>query len=201
MPDDGYIKFNCEWVKGEPLPMGMIEELNSWRRKMFDLGLIGMYDNGIGFGNISMRIPASKEFIITGSATGGIKNLKPEHYVKVTETHHDLNRLVCVGPIKASSESMTHSAVYDSDPECMAVIHVHNIGMWKSLIDKIPTTSKNATYGTPEMADEVMRLFRDTDVKEKGIFVMGGHEEGIITFGKTLQEAGDRMIEYFEESK
>ncbi|MBN2102171.1 MAG: class II aldolase/adducin family protein [Candidatus Aenigmarchaeota archaeon] len=202
MPDEnGYIKFSCEWIKGEPLPEKSIKELNFWRKKMFDLGLIGMYDNGIGFGNISIRIGETRQFIITGSATGGTKNLGPEHYVKVTEVRHEKNSLVCVGPIKASSESMTHAAVYDSDPNAMAVIHVHNLKIWKKLLNKVPTTSKDATYGTPEMAEEVMRIFRETDVKKKGIFVMGGHEEGIITFGKTLEEVGSRMIEYFEEYK
>ncbi len=201
MPDEkGYIKFKCEWIKGDPPPEKYIEELNFWRKKMFDLGLIGMYDNGIGFGNISIRIPGTRQFIITGSATGGTKNLGPEHYIKVTEVHHEKNSLVCVGPIKASSESMTHAAVYDSDPNAMAVIHVHNLKMWKKLLNKVPTTSKDATYGTPEMAEEVMRLFRETDVKKKGIFVMGGHMEGIITFGKDLEEAGRIMVKNYEQN-
>ena len=196
----GYIKFNCDWIKGEPLPEESIKELNFWRKKMLDLGLIGMYDNGIGFGNISVRIPGTSMFIITGSATGGEANLTSEHYVKVTEVNHGKNSLVCIGPIKASSESMTHAAVYDSDPSCNAVIHIHNLAMWERLIGKIPTTSKEAAYGTPEMAEEVMRLFRETDVKVKKIFAMGGHEEGIISFGKYLEEAGEIMIGYYNQS-
>ena len=94
MTDDGYIKFNCEWIKGEPLLEDMIKELNSWRKRMFDAGLIGMYENGIGFGNISMRITGTRQFIITGSATGGEANLTSEHYVKVTEVNHEKNSLV-----------------------------------------------------------------------------------------------------------
>ncbi|NOX71196.1 MAG: class II aldolase/adducin family protein [Candidatus Micrarchaeota archaeon] len=199
MTNDGYIKFNIKWIKAKPLPESVIRELNKWRRKLFDAGLIGMYESGIGFGNISMRIPGTNEFIISGSATGGIENLTAEHYARVTEVDHEKNSLVCVGPIKASSESMTHAAVYDSDHSVNAVIHVHNLRMWKMLLDRVPTTSKEATYGTPEMAEEVMRLFKESDVKEKKIFVMGGHEEGLMTFGKDLDEAGSVMLRYWEE--
>jgi hypothetical protein len=39
------------------------------------------------------------------------------------------------------------------------------------------------------MAREVTRLFEVTDVQSRKIFVMAGHEGGIITFGKDLEEA------------
>jgi len=39
------------------------------------------------------------------------------------------------------------------------------------------------------MACEVMRLFKVTDVQGRKIFVMAGHEGGIVAFGKDLEEA------------
>jgi hypothetical protein len=39
------------------------------------------------------------------------------------------------------------------------------------------------------MADEVMRLFKNTDVKTRRILVMTGHEGGVITFGRDFEEA------------
>jgi hypothetical protein len=39
------------------------------------------------------------------------------------------------------------------------------------------------------MAHEIMRLFTVSDVRSREIFVMAGHEGGIVTFGKNLEDA------------
>jgi len=190
---DGYIKFNCNWIKQEFNED--ITELNKWRNKLYSLNLIGMYENGIGFGNISKR--DGKEFIITGSKTGGIKNLTKDHFTKVTNWDFNKNSLTCKGPIEASSESLTHAAVYTSNSNINAVIHVHNLNLWKKLIYKIPTTNEKVEFGTPDMAYEIMRLFKESDLINKKILVMGGHKEGIISFGKDLEEAENVLLNYF----
>jgi len=41
------------------------------------------------------------------------------------------------------------------------------------------------------MAKELERLFAETDVYERGILSMGGHENGLISFGTTAQKATD----------
>ena len=48
-------------------------------------GLIGAYPNGVGFGNVSVRIPRSRRFIISGTATGKIAFLTGAHYTLVTD--------------------------------------------------------------------------------------------------------------------
>ena len=55
-------------------------------------------------------------------------------------------------------------------------------------------TRADVAYGTPEMADEVRRLFCETDVRQLRIFGMAGHEDGIVTFGRTADEAGSAML-------
>lgn len=192
--DEGYIKFNCEWIDKEI--NFDISKLNEVRQKLFNLGLIGAYDNGVGYGNISIK--TNEGFIISGSATGNISKLNEEYYSKVIEYNFDKNFLKCVGPIKASSESMSHAAIYESDSEINAVIHVHNLDLWNNLLDKVPTTSIDAKYGTPEMAYEIKRLFNETDVKQKKIFVMAGHKEGIFCFGKDLDETLQIILNYFK---
>jgi L-ribulose-5-phosphate 4-epimerase len=192
--EEGYIKFNCNWIQSEPISSNEITEINNWRDTLYKLGLIGVYSNGVGFGNISIRYN-NQTFLITGSATGGLNKLTESHYVLVNEYNLKQNSLTCNGPIKASSESLSHAAIYESSPETNAVIHVHNIGLWQNLIYKIPTSRKNVLYGTPEMAKEIKRLFKETNVSVEKIMVMGGHKEGIITFGKTLEEAGKILLD------
>ncbi len=191
MKDEGYIKFSLKQIRKDTIPKYKFLKINIYRKKLHDMGLIGMYkegkNKGIGFGNISTR--TKDGFIITGSATGGIENLDIKHYSVVVSVDIDKNYLEYNGPVKPSSESMTHAAIYEQDKNINAVIHVHSLKLWKKLLNKVPTTRKDTTYGTPEMAHEIERLFRKTDVKEKKIIVAAGHKEGIFTFGKDIEEA------------
>ena len=93
-----------------------------------------------------------------------------------------------------SSESLTHAAIYESDPSTSAVIHCHDSGLWTSLLGRAPMTSETVAYGTPEMACEIMGLFKETDVQSRKILVMAGHEGGIVAFGKNLQNAFDVLM-------
>jgi L-ribulose-5-phosphate 4-epimerase len=190
--DEGYIKFRANWTKAPPLPEEELRELNCWRNRMYDLKLIGVYDDGVGYGNISRRWDADGRFIISGSATGNLEKLGPEHYSLVTEVDIDQNRLTCRGPAIASSESMSHAVVYQECPEVNAVIHIHHLGIWKTLLHLVPTTCREATYGSPEMARSIIRLLRETDLRISRLFVMEGHREGVFAFGETLDEAGER---------
>jgi Class II Aldolase and Adducin N-terminal domain len=99
-----------------------------------------------------------------------------------------------------SSESLTHAAIYESDASTSAVIHCHDSGLWATLLDRAPTTSKSVAYGSPEMAYEVMRLFKGTDLRSRKILMMAGHEGGIATFGKNLEDAFDVVMRERRES-
>jgi L-ribulose-5-phosphate 4-epimerase len=188
MTEEGYVKYSSNWIKTIPLPYGQIEILNCYRQKLYDLGLIGAYENGIGFGNISQRW-REDQFIISGSATGNLHELSADHYTLVVDFDTALNQLTCKGPVQASSESMSHGVIYRQNRKINAVIHVHSADMWNALLYKIPTTGKEIAYGTPEMAMEIIRLFQDSDVNDKKIFAMAGHEDGIFSFGKDMEEA------------
>lgn len=51
--DEGVIKYYCDWIKGEFVVIVFIIDLMKKCDLMYFLGLIGIYDNGIGFGNVS----------------------------------------------------------------------------------------------------------------------------------------------------
>jgi L-ribulose-5-phosphate 4-epimerase len=191
--DEGYVKFNCNWIPLNNIPTDKVAELNVWREMMYSRGLIGMYPDGIGFGNISMRCDGNT-FLISGTATGGISRLNESHYSLVTEYDLAANNITCIGPIKASSESLTHALIYQCSSATNAVIHVHSLDLWKTLRNHVPTTSEDISYGTPEMANEMKRLFEETALNKEKIIVMAGHREGIISFGKDLQEAASILI-------
>ncbi|MCB0737908.1 MAG: class II aldolase/adducin family protein [Bacteroidetes bacterium] len=189
MIDDGVIKYKQHFTEAEPLPETEIAELNEFRNRLFEMRLIGAYENGIGYGNISVL--GKDGIIISGSQTGHIPKLTAEHYVLINQYSIEQNELWCAGPIKASSESLTHAAVYELDPSIKAVIHIHSKTLWDKWLHKYPTTKAEIPYGTPEMANEVSRLYNEGGMNQTPTMLMAGHEEGIITFGKDLGAAFD----------
>jgi len=81
------------------------------------------------------------------------------------------------------------------------VIHVHQLEMWQKLLHCVPTTAANVSYGTPEMAAEIVRLMQESDLLEKKLFVTAGHEEGIFTFGKHIKIAENLILKLFNKLK
>lgn len=187
-----------DWDHGPAPVFQELNELMHWRDRMYDLGLLG-YDakHKVGFGNISV-LPAKEEgFIISGTQTGHLPHLEPGHFTQVTSYSIGNNQLRCVGPVKASSESLTHAAIYEADPSIRAVIHIHHDEQWAAWLHNVPTTSDQVPYGTPEMAGEIMRLFEEGELSQTSLIAMAGHRGGIISFGKTLEEAAAPFLATF----
>lgn len=189
MKEEGVIKFNCTWIKAAPLDIALIEELNAWRNRLFELKLIGVNKNGIGYGNISTRFQQDK-FIITGSATGKFKNLTPEHYTLVTDYDLYKNTLTTVGPVRASSESLTHAIIYESQKGINAVMHIHHLKLWNKLLDTLPATRNDIEYGTIEMAEEIVRLFKRQIFLNTKYLPWRGTKKVSYLLGKTLLKQG-----------
>ncbi|MFZ4591856.1 MAG: class II aldolase/adducin family protein [Ignavibacteria bacterium] len=160
-------------------------------------GLIGADENGVGYGNISVRYKTSRQFIISASDTGKIKRARRFHFTMVNSVDIKKNFVSCTGMRAASSESMTHDIIYNLSSGIKCVIHVHNRRLWKKLLNKVPTTSKSISYGTSEMANDIRRLWVNSDLKEKRILVMAGHEGGLVVFGESIEEAYSLIMEYF----
>ena len=191
-----YIKFSYECACAEIAAFDQLAELNECRRKLRELHMIGVDSNGIGFGNLSVRDGATSNFYVTGSATGGLTKLALADCVHVVAYDFEKNWIRYEGSAIPSSESLTHAAIYESDPMATAVIHCHDSVLWRTLLEHGPTTSKSVAYGTPEMAYEIMRLFKASDVRTRNILVMAGHEGGIVAFGKNFEEAFDILMHH-----
>ena len=60
-----------------------------------------------------------------------------------------------------------------------------NLELWTKLLNILPMTSKDVEYGTPQMANEMIRLWNSNErnVKDVKVIVMGGHKEGLISVG------------------
>lgn len=198
--NEGYIKFNCVWTQQRiEISEEVFQELEKQRSRLYKLGLIGMYPDGIGFGNISVRMDNENKFIITGSATGQFSRLATSHYSLVNDSNFVNNSISCTGLTKASAESLTHAAIYEALPEVGAVVHIHSLQLWEKLKNKLPTTLETIEYGTPEMALAVKELALVANSHFEKIIIMGGHREGILAFAGSLEDATSAIINIYNQ--
>ena len=204
---EGVIKFRALHQRGElsRRQYGEVSRtLRSWRKILFGLELVGRdparYD-GAGYGNLSARVSApssrrgSRSFLISGTQTGGMSELGHDELCLVSHYDVRLNQVRSEGPILPSSESLTHGAIYDLSPVIRFVFHVHSPVLWTARRElRLPTTPSEVGYGTPDMARAVQHLFQTTHLSDSGVLAMGGHEDGVIAFGHTPEDAGNRLL-------
>ena len=195
MLDEGYIKYQSDWTPAPAPNPAAARQLDTWRTPLFAAGLIGHYpDLDIGYGNISLRLSEPGQFLITGTQTGHLASTTEAHYSLVTAYDIEQNSVSCCGPLQASSEAMTHAAIYELDSSIGAVVHVHSKSLWDQCRQQLPTTHPDVAYGTPAMALEFRRLFLETEFNALGLAVMGGHEEGLIGIGESIEHAATRIL-------
>lgn len=198
---EGVIKYQLEHTQKPINENFSLSEINAWRTIVFRLGLIGQdperYDN-LGFGNISQRLDIkSGQFIISGSQTGHVEHLSPEHYCLVIKADPRKNRIQSCGLRKPSSESLTHASIYAQDGNIQAVIHVHSPEIWNHTEAlNLPHIAADIPYGTVEMAIAVEQLFQSGNLQHTSLFTMLGHEDGVVSFGGNMQEAAWELIKY-----
>ncbi|MCG8419695.1 MAG: class II aldolase/adducin family protein [Proteobacteria bacterium] len=209
MYDEGVIKFRAEH-QHEPLSArrhgDLCCQLVAWREVMTKTQLVGQDPSlygGAGYGNVSGRVgpPSSamgaRAMLITGTQTGGLAQVGLEHFCLVERYDYRRNWVQSRGSIEPSSETMTHGAIYDLSPRIRFVFHGHGAIIWQQARAlRIPISDESVPYGTPAMAGEVHRLYRSSTLAETRIMAMGGHEDGIIVFGHTAEEAGRVLITY-----
>jgi L-ribulose-5-phosphate 4-epimerase len=193
MTDEGYIKFKAIRVHASAPHTEAVAGLNEYRRLLYGLGLIGAYPDGVGYGNISQRLD-NDTFLISGSATGRLAALSARHYALVMRADVANNTVYYSGQVAASSESMSHAVIYEACPEIHAVIHVHHVAMWQRYVHQLPTTPEEVLYGSPDMAEAILWLLSGTKLRESGVLIPAGHEEGVFAFGETLEQAYTRII-------
>lgn len=212
MSGEGVTKFRADHrmarLEAEELA-ALAGELAAWRTILRRLAMIGQEGGrygGLAFGNLSARVGGGEtgavpRFLITGSQTGGKEALTFDDFCIVEACDAGENRVTSYGPARPSSESLTHDAVYRLASKVRWVFHVHSPEIWKRRIELgLPTTESEVGYGTPEMAREVGRLYAETTLAELRILAMGGHEDGIVSFGATGEEAGETLIRFLAHS-
>jgi ribulose-5-phosphate 4-epimerase/fuculose-1-phosphate aldolase len=207
--DEGVIKFVARHrrVALDAARHGaLVCKLIAWREVLAKLQLVGRDParyGGAGYGNVSARVGApgsprgARPMIITGTQTGGLAHIDFEHMCLVERYDYVEGWVESSGLIEPSSETMTHGAIYDLSPAIRFVFHAHAPVIWRrARALRIPLTDPRVAYGTPEMAREAQRLYQGGALAAAPILAMGGHEDGIIVFGQSAEEAGQALVTF-----
>ncbi len=179
-------------------------QMAGWRTVLAQLGLTGLHPkryDGVGYGNISARIGpfpgrrGERSFLVSCTQTGSLDCFGLDDLALVQAYDPPNNTVWSQGAVAPSSESMTHGAVYDLAPHIRFVFHAHSPHVWQhARALGLPMTKESIEYGTPEMASEVQRLARESKLWDCQLFGMAGHEDGVVSFGRTADEAGHRLM-------
>ena len=213
MHDEGLVKFTCQHRTTElslELHGDMCYRLIAWRRIMSETALVGKDPpryGGASYGNLSGRVPpypgerGARRFLITGTDTSGQECMSVSDFSLVEEYNYRENSVVSRGPTRPSSESMTHGAIYDLDERIRNAFHAHSPVIWEQARALgLPTTDPKVAYGTPEMALEIPRLYRTTNLADMKILAMGGHQDGIVVFGARAEEVGSTLMSWLSRA-
>ncbi len=189
---EGVIKYRLYHISGDytPAPDPVFFRMRRW---LYSRGWIGCTPEGIGYGNWSMRtpqpyVPGDGAFHITASRTGHLERMDATHVALVTFYCIEENYLYCRGRHPASSEALSHAALYAAMPAIGCVAHIHHAAAWEALKGKAPTTDPTAAYGTPQMARAIQEVASDA-----GFLVMGGHPEGLLFWADSPETLRQRM--------
>ena len=198
--DDGVIKYSSERVDGSVPASKSLSQLNAARTRLYELGLIGAYPNGIGYGNLSVREDGT-QFVISASATGAAHTLGDDQYCLVEAFSIERNWVRSRGALPASSESMTHGAIYLANPVVQCVIHVHSRALFDGLLAQGALhTAADIAYGTPAMANTVMQLVQDQPGLP-ALFAMAGHDEGVVAYGADVASVTALLVDTLNRIK
>lgn len=193
---EGVIRFDLRYRPGPGPSRDAIAALDGWRSILHRLQLIGRDParyGGLGYGNVSRRLGTG--FIVSGTQTGDRESLAVDGYCQVTRCDPARNRVDATGPVRPSSEALSHGAVYLARPRAGCVLHGHSPEIWqRAAVLGLAVTDPDVGYGTPAMAAEVARLLDAACMVEAGVFAMGGHEDGIIAFGPDEDAAAGRLV-------
>jgi ribulose-5-phosphate 4-epimerase/fuculose-1-phosphate aldolase len=199
---EGVVRYRARHLL-EPLPPSLhplVAVLDGWRTRLQGVGLIG-HDGarygGAAFGNVSARLDAQGAFLVTGTQTGGLARTDARHYAVVRRCDEAVEggEVESAGPIPPSSEAMSHAALYGARPEVAFVFHGHAPDLWRQAARLgLPSTPPGAEYGTVAMARALRRLLEERPAERAGVLAMGGHEDGVLAWGSTADEAGQALL-------
>ncbi len=187
------IKFKTKKIE-EDLPNdSRIDRLKYWCNIFHEKGLAPPYEGG-SYGNLSFRLNNSENFfIITASQSGLNESQTNDRFVTVSYVDLKAGIVYFKGIREPSSEAILHYVIYQARPDVQAVFHGHCEKISRNAKKLgLPITSKEEPYGTIDLAERVLETLND-------FYFLEMKNHGFLSFGKSLDEAGNQALKFFEK--
>jgi kynurenine formamidase/ribulose-5-phosphate 4-epimerase/fuculose-1-phosphate aldolase len=170
----------------------LTEELSRYSRLCYSRGLVGAAG-----GNISVRVPRTELFLVTGSGIS-LRNVEPGNLVVMD---NDGGIVEAQSGLRASKECRFHLAVYNTRRDINAVIHVHPAfaTVFASVNRSIPLVTISAELklkqgpvvpaadpGSDELCRNIAGVLKESP-DTTTVLVLERH--GIVTYGQNLCDA------------
>ncbi|MFA5104541.1 MAG: class II aldolase/adducin family protein [Candidatus Margulisiibacteriota bacterium] len=181
-------KFKTIFTKSKPPNSKRIKSLKYWCSIFHKTGL-APFAGTSSLGNLSFRVKrGSNKFIITASGLGLKQALKENEFVLVEKVDQKNMKVFSCGTRPPSSESLLHYAIYRKRKDINAIFHGHSSEiLGKSIRLKIPSTKKEAPYGSKLLVNEAIKVLKDNN-----FIVLKKH--GFVSLGRTLRGAGKMAL-------
>ncbi len=167
-------------------------EIRFWGKIFSDLSLAPSYGEG-SHGNMSFRF--HKGCIITATRTD-LKNLDEGDFVEIVDCVKEKNEMIvyCKGKREPSTDSFIHFLIYQERPDIQCILHGHDdLVLEKAAALKISQTESEKESGSLELFREIKRA-----LGRRNYLIVKNH--GILSFGRTVREAGDRALRVHERA-
>ena len=177
---EGVIQFNCRLATpNTELHDDLAGPLLAWRAVLRRLKLIGQSDeryDGLGFGNISRRVPGSAQRFLIHRQPDQRRRQCGCRAFGLPSRVAILGRfqVEAAGALPPSSETLTHAMLYANDLELNWVLHGHCPEIWQHAeATGVATVGADVGYGSPQMAAAVADLLDDERAPALGVRNLG----------------------------
>jgi len=188
------VKFHLLRRKEKHYSDSRINELIKWAGLFHEKGLAPLYEGG-SYGNLSFRLdPGSNAFYITASHTALNSVLTEKDFVLVENCDPLNNQVFVQGEGEPSSETLLHYEVYNARPDIHSILHGHCEIIMQAVEQLgIIQTKKTVSYGTPDLASEVLKI-----VDRDNFLMIRDH--GFLTLGESIDKAGKKTIKILTQA-
>lgn len=193
MTDEGVIRFRADHEDGD-LPSDarrVARVLLPVRAELRRAGWLGRDPDrygGYAYGNLSARL-GEERFVVSGTQTSDLDDADEDTFCVVEGWELEDNRVTSTGPVRPSSESLSHAALYQAALWIGVVLHVHAPGLFtRAARTGLPATGPDAEAGTVAIARDLLHLGRDLEAPA-GVVHMAGHPDGLLAYGETAPQA------------
>lgn len=134
-----------------------------------------------------------KRIIINGNNID-LENLKIEDVLEIVDYDPVKKIVLAMGPTEPNVDTPVHWLIHHARDDVNAVIQLNGEKLVEKFSKKLPTTEKEYTSGTLELAKEILRTLRTSN--SKNILLK---DKGILFVGASVKEVEDIVIKICEE--